>query len=450
MRAALQQDARVGTPIDVMAIDGIVTLEGDVDNLAAKRFALMEAKKIAGVRGVIDKLSITPGTRFDADITADIENRFNDSPFEAVRNLTATVLGGTATLRGFVPSWAERNQANLLASEVNGVREVVNDVVINYESIRPDREIERDIRANFDRDVYLVGLPMTIQVHDGKVKLTGETGNLFARDRATDEAWVNGVNFVQNDIQLTWWDNDGARKEPAQPTDAELAASVKEELYQDLRVADPYEINVSCDRGDVTLAGTVPSYFQKTLAGRNAADVVGVGWVTNYLQVQADRRSDKALENTAMNRLDSDALTAGQDIAVVMVNGKATLTGHTTTSTERHQAADVVGAVPGVRSVTNHLEVDRTALLNDASLQRNIQDRLSAHAMTRMAANDLDISVDSGVVTLSGTVDSWSERNAAANLVFMTDGVLGLRNRIQVRGFSYPWDEWFESWYLIP
>ena len=450
VRAALQQDHRVETPLAVTAIDGIVTLEGDVDNLAARRFALMEAKKITGVRGVIDKVAITPEIRFDADVTADIEARLNDSPFPAVRNLTTTVLGGTATLRGAVPSFAERNQANLLASEVKGVREVVNDVVIEYPMVRPDREIERDIRANFDRDVYLVGLPLTIQVDHGKVRLTGETGSLFARERAADEAWVNGVYEVKNDVQLTWWDNNGARAEAPMPTDAELQAAVRDELYQDLRISDPYEIHVTAKNGQVRLDGTVPSYFQKTLASRNAADVVGVGWVSNLLQVQADRRSDKALRRTAMDRLDSDALTAGQAVAVEILNGNATLTGHTSTGVERAQAADVVAAIPGVRGVTNDLEVDRTALLKDASLRRNIEERLAAHDQTRLAAKDLKVAVEKGVVTLTGTVETWSARNAAGDLVFLTDGVMGVRNRIQVKGFSYPWDEFIETWSLLP
>ncbi len=450
VRAALQEDPRVDTPLAVSTIDGIVTLEGDVDNLAAKRFALLEAKKISGVRGVIDKISIDPDVRFDADITDDIENRLNDSPSLAVRDLSATVLGGVATLHGWVPSWSERNEAELMASEVKGVREVVDDVVIQYDGQRADREIEHDIRSNFDRDVYLVGLPITIQVKDGKVRLTGEAGSLYSRERATDEAWVNGVSDVKNDVQLTWWEDNGARQDFPAPSDKELARSVRDELYQDLRIADPYKINVASKRGNVTLNGTVPSYFQKMLAGRNATDVVGVGWVNNQLQVQADRRSDDAIVRKAMDRLDSDALTSGQDIHVEILNSEATLTGSTTNAVERAHAADVVASLPGVRGVDNQLVVDRTPLLNDVSLQRTVAGRLASHEQTRLAADSINVKVQNGVATLTGSVENWSERNAAGNLAFLTDGVIGVRNKLQVDGFSYPWDEFVETWYLIP
>src|SRR4051794_38456408 len=76
VREALFQDPRTGTSdITVGSNDGIVTLVGDVSTLSAKRYAVLEAQKITGVRGVVNELFVTPSLCFDADITQDVRKR---------------------------------------------------------------------------------------------------------------------------------------------------------------------------------------------------------------------------------------------------------------------------------------------------------------------------------------------------------------------------------------
>ena len=81
VREALLRDPRTATAdITVGSNDGIVTLVGDVPTLSAKRYADLEAQKITGVRGVVNELFVTPGLRFNADITQDGGGMCNGEP----------------------------------------------------------------------------------------------------------------------------------------------------------------------------------------------------------------------------------------------------------------------------------------------------------------------------------------------------------------------------------
>src|ERR1035438_4857021 len=58
--------------VDVSTSQGIVTLSGSAANLLAQERAVKIAESIRGVRGVIDRITVTPVSRLDEDIREDI------------------------------------------------------------------------------------------------------------------------------------------------------------------------------------------------------------------------------------------------------------------------------------------------------------------------------------------------------------------------------------------
>lgn len=440
---ALRQDPRVeSSHINVASSDGVVTLTGQVRNLAAKGYADNETKKITGVLGVINELEVKPVYRYDADIASDVRWRLMDSPSMKLHQLDVEVYDGIVTLRGEVASWPETQEAQLLASEVQGVREVHNELTIQYAAQRPDDAIRQDVLASINRDVYLVGLPINVAVKDGVVTLSGSVGNRYEWDRAINAAWVGSVKSVKNDLKVEWWENRGVRRKYPLPSDAELKQAVKEELYKDLRVEDPFEIEVDCSYGHVTLHGSVPTYYQKELAARDTKNIVGVGWVTDELMVKANWRDDAAIRRDVEARFDSDYLINGQDIQVRVKDGVVNLYGNTNTYNEASHAVDVASRIPGVVNVVDNVHVNWFFRYTDAKLQQRIKDRLYEHDETRAAADSIKVSVTDGIVTLTGDVPLWSERKEAGEVAFLTEGVRGVDNRLTVEGVSYPWDEW--------
>lgn len=67
----------------------------------------------------------------------------------------------------------------------------------------------------------------------------------------------------------------------------------------------------------------------------------------------------------------------------------------------------------------------------DAELQRDVMEELRWD--TRVRQPDVGVEVQSGVVTLSGTVDTWSARLAAQEAAHRVAGVLDVANEIGVK-----------------
>lgn len=443
VRTALQEDPRVdASRITVSVLDGIVTLSGEVGNLASKNFADLEAKKINGVRGVVNELTATPAYRTDSEIARDIKWRVLGASSVSPRNLEVDVLEGVANLHGTVSSWAEYEQATLLATEVRGVRKVNNDIHVEYRTQRPDGEIRSDILAAIRRDVYLTGLPVFVTVRESVVTLTGSVGNAYEKQRAESDArWINGVKSAKNELKVEWWEDRGVRQQLPLPSDMELKEAVRDELYKDLRVEDPFEITVDSSFGHVTLNGTVESYHDRVLAESDANDVVGVARVTNNLIAKPARCEDSAVKKDVQSKLASDYLLSGQEIQVKVHDGIVDLSGNVANHFERKHALVATASVPGVVDVVNMLHVSKP-VPSDTEIAQQIRRSLSSEDATRWVRDRIHVSVHDGIATLSGDVYTWSERRHADRTALRSRGVNAVDNRLTVEGVSYTWDEW--------
>jgi osmotically-inducible protein OsmY len=438
---ALKGDPRIDrAKIKVSTDSGIVHLAGQVPNLAARKYADLEAKKITGVRGVIDRLVVFVPARSDTDIAQDLKRAYLLSSDTRLRPIQVQVKDGRVTLTGRVDSWAHADEAELIATELRGVRAVNNDLEVAPEKARSDAEIRQDIVDSFGRDVTLLGRLIDVQVQQGVVTLTGKVATPYQKDRATlDCRSVVNVKAVKNYLDVGVEADTGVRKKLPVPSDGELEKSVRAELYQDLRVVGPLEIDVEAAAGHVVLRGTVPSSSQKRLATRDAQEVVGVIWVTNLLTVDTEWREDEKLMEDLKFALDSDATLSGWDIKMTVTQGVVTLSGKVKSPYEKEHAGDLASRILGVRDVVNLLEVMRSDKYSDAAVENRLRSRLKGDWETHGVADQINITVKKGVVTLSGDVNTWSEYKEAARAAYLTDGVWEVVNRLEVLGVNYPW-----------
>ncbi|MCH5373713.1 MAG: BON domain-containing protein [Planctomycetes bacterium] len=433
VKEALQDDPRVvSKDINVNSMDGIVTLSGTTSNLASKTYSESEAKKINGVIGVVNEIKVEPKFRYDWDIAQDIRHRLINSAFIHSHLLEVNVLDGVATLNGEVDSAAQKHWAEMLASEVRGVKEVNNELVQTYGSPRPDKEISDDVIATIARDAYLTGLSITASVRDGVVTLTGSVGNWFQKDRATEKAYdVAGVRQVKNDLRVDWWEERGVRSSMPIPSDADLKQYVRDTLLHDMRI-EPFNITVDTSAGHVTLQGSVPSYFQRNLAEQDSRNVIGVSRVSNLLIVNPYPRSDEKIKEEIVSSVRSDAWLTGQDIRVTVVHGVVTLTGSVDNVYESWQAKDLAARIKGVMDVVDDLVVKQVPAISDEAIQQRIKDRLRHDDQTRWIADDIQVEVHDGKAVLRGTVNFWSERSEADQIAYLTEGVTSVENEIHV------------------
>jgi osmotically-inducible protein OsmY len=441
VKEALRADPRIDTArIEVSIDSGIVHLAGQVPDLVSRKYADLEAKKITGVRGVINEIIVFAPTRSDTDIAQNLRRAFLSSSDIRLRDTGVRVKDGRVTLTGQMDSWDHVAEAELIATELRGVKAVKNDLKVVSMKSRPDKEVRQDVIDAFGRDVYLLGRLLDAQVHQGVVTLTGKVATPYQKERATlDCLSVVNVKEVKNYLDVGAAGDVGVRKKAPAPSDEELGNSVRAELYQDLRVVGPNEIDVEAASGHVVLRGTVPSFSQKRLATRDAQEVVGVIWVSNLLSVDTEWREDEKLREDIRFALDSDSTLAGWDIRIRVTQGVVTLSGNVKSPYQKEHATEVASRILGVRDVLNDLEVSRLDKYSDTALVERLRSRLKADWETHSVAGKIDIKAKNGIATLSGEVNTWSEYKEAARAASLTDGVWEVVNRLRVVGVDYPW-----------
>ena len=155
VRVALAADARIGLarhPVALAFEDGVLTMEGELEGVAAKKLALERAAASPGVRFVVDRLRVAPARSMgDAEIRDHVRDALLGEPaleacalrvrvgqaVWAVREparaagaLTVSVREGVVTLDGEVPSLSHKRLAGVLAWWVPGSRDVVNGMEV--------------------------------------------------------------------------------------------------------------------------------------------------------------------------------------------------------------------------------------------------------------------------------------------------------------------------------
>ena len=334
--------------VDVSTSQGIVTLSGSVDNLLAKERAVKIAESIRGVRGVIDRITVTPVSRPDEDIRKDILTALQQDPATESYQVAVSVGDAVATLTGSVGSYAEKQLAARIAKGVKGVKEVRNDVTINYLAKRTDPEIAADIKSRLQWDIWINGGLINPVVKDGKVTLTGTIGSAISKSRAFDDAWVIGVTSVDDSgLKIEPTAGNGAQRkfEDAISSDSEIKQAVQAALRLDPRVS-AFSPDVTVEDGGVILGGTVGNLKAKTSAAQDAKNIVGVWRVDNLLKVRpTGRPTDAEMEKQLKAALSWDPLLDSSTIDVAVINRVAYLSGAVDSSFQKAEAQDVASRI---------------------------------------------------------------------------------------------------------
>ena len=433
-----------GVPLDLIdasTSQGIVTLSGSVDNLLAKERALKIAESIRGVRGVVDRITVTPVSRPDADIRKDILAVLLEDPATESYQVAVSVQDAVATLTGSVGSYAEKQLAARIAKGIKGVKEVRNDVTINYLEKRTDPGIASDIKARLQWDIWINGGLVNPVVKDGKVTLTGTIGSVISKWRAFDDAWVIGVTSVDDSgLKIEPTAGNGAQRkfEDAVSSDSEIKLAVQAALRLDPRVS-AFSPDVTVEDGGVILGGTVGNLKAKTAAAQDAKNIMGVWRVDNLLRVRLNgRTTDAETEKQLKAALSWDPLLDSSTIDVAVINRTAYLSGAVESSFEKAEAQDVASRIKGVLLVRNHLKVEPEfsisyydwpyyssygwpyynqspyydseifgpqPYLSDEQIKKNIENGFFWSPFVR--SDDIKVTVDGGVATLTGTVGTW-------------------------------------------
>lgn len=211
-------------------------------------------------------------------------------------------------------------------------------------------------------------------------------------------------------------------------SDLGIKQDVNDELLWE-PVVDAAGIGVEVDHGVVTLTGHVHSYLEKVAAERAAERVAGVRGVVQKVEVRLPgAHTDADVAEAARSALEWHASLPSSRIAVLVENGWVTLSGEVDWPYQSELAAHAVGSLRGVAGLINRLTIKARAV--PADIAHQIGAALKRHA--EREANHIQISVHGGTVTLSGRVDSASERNAAKGAAWSAPGVTEVIDQLQL------------------
>jgi osmotically-inducible protein OsmY len=129
-----------GTGTKVYVKDGVVTLQGEASSLAEKELTTEYAKDIDNVKEVKNEMTIaktspapdsTVGDKIDdASITAEVKSSLLSHHSTSALHTTVSTADGIVTLGGVAKNAAEKSLVTKLASDINGVTSVVNNMTL--------------------------------------------------------------------------------------------------------------------------------------------------------------------------------------------------------------------------------------------------------------------------------------------------------------------------------
>jgi osmotically-inducible protein OsmY len=443
--------------IAVSTHEGLVKLTGFTDTLLSQQRAEEIALAVRGVRGVTNALAVRTEEIGDAELQRDVCGALADDPATDDYQLHCTVAGGVVTLSGLVQSWAEKQLVLRVLQGVRGVRSFVTEhlTIRGGEILNSDEEITTQVRELLDWDIRVNGALVDVRTADHVVHLSGTVGTHAEKDRLVAIAYQTGATRVDaRDLFVAYWALGRAiRPEKLTPkTDEAIAGAVRDTLRFNPRMRAS-ETLVQVLGGVVTLAGTVSNLRTKQDAEQDARHVVGVANVHNLLKVRPARLvPDEDIEQTIAAALARDPYVGQCGVHAQVHGGQALLSGHVNTHFELEQAGDVAAGVSGVVDVNNRLEVSSVAAEDGftsspdpekpgavASPDLALAERIRARFCWSASLHDQEVvvQVKKGRATLTGTVDTWLDRQHAA-LAAHEAGAREVNNHLRVLSAALP------------
>jgi len=199
---------------------------------------------------------------------------------------------------------------------------------------------------------------------------------------------------------------------------------------------DSADLGVAVKEGVVTLSGHVPSYAQKRTAERAVLRLSGVKGIANEIEVRLPsdhKRSDADLAQTAIDALERNVQIPMDTLKVTVDDAWITLDGVVNWDYQRKRAERTLRYLTGIKGVTNHLRVKERATPGDLRqrIKRALERRIDEEA------SRISVSVEEDIVTLSGTVPSWTDRNDIEDAVWAAPGVTNVKNKLTVSRTAY-------------
>ena len=190
--------------IGVAVEDGVVTLTGRVSTYAEKSLAEIAVKRVRGVRGIAEALTVdfgAPSPYSDDDIAKRALTVLDLNVLVPAGAVRVKVQHGWLTLTGEVEWDYQRTAAVHDLKKLRGVVGITNNVLVKPRLSVDD--IERRIKGALQRCAEIEASSVTVSVKDGLVKLEGHVRSCSDRDAVEQAAWAApGVVSIEDHLRI--------------------------------------------------------------------------------------------------------------------------------------------------------------------------------------------------------------------------------------------------------
>jgi osmotically-inducible protein OsmY len=213
-------------------------------------------------------------------------------------------------------------------------------------------------------------------------------------------------------------------------SDTELQNDVEAQLLWQPNVNSAH-IGVTAKNGVVTLTGEVEHYAEKGAAEDAAKSVYGVKGIANDIEVQlagSSKRTDADIAAAALSALKWDYDVPDDKVKVTVRDGWVTLEGTVEWQYQKDAAERCIQYLMGVKGVINSIIIKTKP--TPEGIKVKIEDAFKRNA--DLDARRIGVNTYNGKVTLSGSVSSWSERDAAESAAWAAPGVSSVDDQLVV------------------
>lgn len=226
--ALLERETRVNLhllPLQLSLADGVLTMEGEVEHIMAKKRALEVAAAVPGVGGIVDRIRLVPAARMeDGELRDHVCNALLAEKLLSATAIWAVVKGkpevvreadgslgsidvevtaGVVTLNGAVSSLSAKRLAGVLAWWVPGSRDVVNGIEVSPFEEDNDDEVVDAVRLALEKDPFVNAGQIKVGCRNYTVTLDGLVKNAAQRQMAEADAWyIFRVDRVVNQLRI--------------------------------------------------------------------------------------------------------------------------------------------------------------------------------------------------------------------------------------------------------
>lgn len=251
--------------------------------------------------------------------------------------------GEVVRLKGMVFSLEERRLAERIARRL-GARAIESDITLESGET-DDERLAAAIDGAIDR-AGLSGIAGVDKVVDGVVYLRGHADSADQAEAAiSTAARAHGIRDVVSNIILS----------APGPDSASLVNAVEQAIA--VTGVHLENINISSNKGLITIRGVAWQSTDREKAGAAAKGVPGVRGVINRLKGPTEPISEDDRTSAELLRRLQEAPINTVNMNVVVVGGTAFLDGTVDSQKQRDEVTRITLSTPGVISIENNLAV---------------------------------------------------------------------------------------------